>query len=356
LNVKRHWLRPALIAGLASTLVLAACSNTPDASDGDGGGVSGSLFVSGSSTVEPISRRNAEKFAEVEGGVDISVEGPGTSDGFALFCAGDSDVQDASRAINEDEIAECEANGVEFVELYVAIDGLSVITSAFNDQVDCLSFTDLWALLGPDAPGNGTNWSDADTAAEEVDGATNGATGQIHAPYPDDPISITAPGEESGTFDSFVELALGPVADALGIEEFTTTANYQSSGDDNAIIQGIAGSEDSPATLGWVGFAYVEENLDLVKPLAVDGGEGCVEPTIDTIASGDYPIARPLFIYVDAAAADENAALEAFVDLYLSDAGRASVSEVGYVDIPDEDWQATIETWESRTTGTQVGD
>ena len=356
MNVKRHWPRPALIAGLAATLVLAACSNTPDSSAGNGDGVTGSLFVSGSSTVEPISRRNAEKFSEAEGGADISVEGPGTSDGFALFCAGDSDVQDASRAISEEEIAECEANGIEFIELYVAIDGLSVVTSQLNDQVDCLSFTDLWALLGPEAGGNGTNWSDADALAEETLEATGGATGEIHTPYPDAPISITAPGEESGTFDSFVEIVLEAVGDELELEDVTTTANYQSSPDDNAIIQGIAGSENSPETLGWVGFAFVEENLDLVKPLAVDGGAGCVEPTIDTIASGEYPIARPLFIYVDAGAADENAALDAFVDFYLSDEGRASVSEVGYVDIPDEDWQATVETWNSRTTGTRVGE
>lgn len=359
MNIQRTWLRPALTISMVGVLTLAACStpaaSEPAASEG-GGEVTGSLFISGSSTVEPISRRNAEKFSEAQGGVDISVEGPGTSDGFALFCAGDSNIQDASRAINEEEIAECEANGIEFIELYVAIDGLSVITSALNDQVDCLSFTDIWALLGPEAAGNGSNWSDADALAEETFDATGGATGEIHTPYPDAPIQITAPGEESGTFDSFVDLALGPVADELGVEEFTTTANYQSSGDDNAIIQGIAGSEDSPETLGWVGFAYVEENLDLVRPLAVDGGDGCVEPTIETIASGEYPIARPLFIYVDAAAADENAALEAFIDFYLSDEGRASVSDVGYVDIPDEGWQATVETWESRMTGTQVGE
>jgi phosphate transport system substrate-binding protein len=360
LTVNRKWWRSLLGVGMVLLLVLAACqSNTGTESEAPdqsaGGEVTGSLFVSGSSTVEPISRKNAEKFAAAQSGVDVSVEGPGTSDGFALFCAGDSDVQDASRAINEEEIAECEANGVEFIELYVAIDGLSVITSALNEQVDCLSFTDIWALLGPEAAGNGSNWSDADALAEETFEATGGATGEIHTPYPDAPISITAPGEESGTFDSFVDLALGPVADELGVEDFTTTANYQSSGDDNAIIQGIAGSEDSPETLGWVGFAYVEENLDLVKPLAVDGGDGCVEPTVDTIASGEYPIARPLFIYVDAAAAEENAALAAFVDFYLSDEGRASVAEVGYVDIPDEDWQATVDTWENRTTGTRVG-
>jgi phosphate transport system substrate-binding protein len=343
---------------LSGLLVLAACTGSSDSpsSDASGGGeLSGSLFVSGSSTVEPISRAVAEKFAAEAPNVDISVDGPGTSDGFALFCAGDSDVSDASRAIDAEEIAECEANGIEFIELYVAIDGLSVITSGHNDLVDCLSFTDLWALLGPEAGGNGTNWSDADALAAETAGLSPD-TGAIHTPFPDAPISITAPGEESGTFDSFVELALGPVGEALGLEEFTTTANYQSSPDDNVIIQGVAGSESSPDTLGWVGFAYVEENLDVVKPLAIDGGAGCVEPTADTIASGEYPIARPLYAYVNAATADENPALAGFIDFYLSDEGRASVSESGYVDIPDADWQATVDTWTDRTTGTQAAE
>lgn len=356
--LKRTWVRTPITLAFGGLLLLTACNSgataSPSGSANGQADLEGSLFVSGSSTVEPISRANAEKFAGVAPNVDISVEGPGTSDGFALFCVGDSDVQDASRAINEEEIAECEANGIEFIELYVAIDGLSVITSAHNDAVDCLSFTDIWALLGPEAGGNGTNWSDADALAEETFEATGGSTGEIHTPYPDAPLSITAPGEESGTFDSFVDLALGPVADALAIEDFTTTANYQSSGDDNVIIQGVAGSESSPDTLGWVGFAYVEENLDFVKPLAVDGGAGCVEPTVETIASGEYSIARPLYIYVNAASADENPALAGFIDFYLSDEGRASVSEVRYVDIPDEDWQATVETWENRTTGTQV--
>ncbi|MEX0624915.1 MAG: substrate-binding domain-containing protein [Chloroflexota bacterium] len=340
---------------LAGAVILAACSNTesPDASAST---LTGSLFVSGSSTVEPISLANAEKFAATQPNVDISVEGPGTSDGFALFCAGESDVQDASRAIKEAEIATCTENGIEFIELYIAIDGLSVITSALNDQVECLSFTDLWALLGPENEGeNGSPWSDYNDLAQATADATDGTFGDIHTPYLDAPLFVTAPGEESGTFDSFVELVVGPVGAALGMEDITTRIGYQSSGDDNAIIQGVAGTADSPTTLGWVGFAYVEENLDSVKPLAIDAGDGCIEPTIETIASGDYPIARPLFIYVNAAVAEENDALAAFVDFYLSDEGRASVSEVRYVDIPDEDWQATVDTWEARTTGAHYG-
>lgn len=352
------WLRPTRSFAAGGLLFLAACTSASPSPGGGGASTepdtTGSVFVSGSSTVEPISRRNAENFAAVAPNVDISVEGPGTSDGFALFCAGDSDVSDASRAIKQEEIDECTANGIEFIELYVAIDGLSVITSVHNDAIDCLSFTDLWALLGPDARGNGTNWSDADALAQETFDAVGADFGEVHTPYPDAPISITAPGEESGTFDSFVEIVLDRVGAALEMDDVTTTANYQSSGDDNVIIQGVAGSEDSPDTLGWVGFAYVEQNLDVIKPLAVDGGEGCVEPTIETIASGEYPIARPLFVYVNAQTAEDNAALTAFIDFYLSDEGRASVAEVGYVDIPDEDWQVTVETWESRTTGTQA--
>jgi phosphate transport system substrate-binding protein len=359
LNLERPWVRTPMTLAFAGLLLLTACNSGSSASasgssSGGAGDLEGSLFVSGSSTVEPISRANAEKFATEAPNVDISVEGPGTSDGFALFCAGDSDVSDASRAIKPEEVAVCDENGIDFIELYVAIDGLSVITSIHNDAVDCLSFTDLWALLGPEAGGNGTNWSDADALATQTAATAGDATGAIHTPYPDASISITAPGEESGTFDSFVELALGPVAEALGVEEFSTTANYQASADDNVIIQGVAGSEDSPDTLGWVGFAYVEENLDVVKPLAIDGGAGCVEPTTETIASGEYPIARPLYVYVNAASADDNPALAAFIDFYLSDEGRASVGEVGYVDIPDEDWQASVATWDARTTGTQA--
>jgi phosphate transport system substrate-binding protein len=334
-------------------LVLAACGgNAESADDGDGdGSQAGAVFVSGSSTVEPISAANAEKFAAENPEVDIAVEGPGTSDGFALFCAGDSDVQDASRAISAEEVEECGANGIEFIELYVAIDGLSVITSPENDAVDCLSFTDIWALLGPDAEGF-ANWSDADDLAQETVDGTGGEFGEIHAPYPGEPLQVTAPGEESGTFDSFVEIVLEPVGEALGLEDITTRPDYQASADDNVIVQGIAGS---PTSLGWVGYAFVQENTDLVTPLQVDGGEGCVEPTTDTISSGEYPIARPLFVYVNVAVAEENPAVADFIDFYMSDAGRASVSEVGYVDIPDEDWQATVETWESRTTGTTFG-
>ena len=336
MNVKRNWLRPALIGGVATTLVLAACSSNPDAS---GDGVSDEIVVSGSSTVEPITSIALEDFTAGTPGVTYSVDGPGTGDGFALFCEGETDISDASRAINEEEATACEANGVSFVELQVAIDGLSVITSPANADVTCLSFGDLYALLGPESQGF-DNWTDANDLAAEV-----GADfGEIHAPYPDAELVITAPGEESGTFDSFAELVIADPAEARGEEE-TTRPDYQTSGDDNVIIENVAGS---PSTLGWVGYAFAAENEDTVKLLEVDGGEGCVAPTPETIASGDYPIARPLFIYVNAEEAEARPERAAFVDYYLSDEGIDSVTEAGYVALDDAALEAARAAWEGR--------
>ena len=343
MDVKRHWPRPALIAGLAATLVLAACSSNPDAADGDGNGngdgVSGEIVVSGSSTVEPITSIVLEDFSAENPDVTYSVDGPGTGDGFALFCAGETDISDASRAISDEEIAACEENGIGYVELHVAIDGLSVITSPDNADVTCLGFGDLYALLGPESQGF-DDWSDADDLAAEV----GAEFGEIHAPYPGADLVITAPGEESGTFDSFVELVIADVAESREQEE-TTRPDYQTSGDDNVIVANIAGS---PSSLGWVGYAFAAENADAVKLLEVDGGDGCVAPTPETIASNEYPISRPLFIYVNAEEAEARPELAAFVDFYLSDEGIDSVTEAGYVALDDAALEATRAAWDGR--------
>jgi phosphate transport system substrate-binding protein len=316
--------------------------------------LSGEIFVSGSSTVEPISIAAGNAFADMASGVAITVEGPGTGDGFAKFCAGESDISDASRPINEEEQATCADAGIEYIELKVAVDGLSVITSAENSAIDCLSFVDLYALLGPDAVGVG-NWADASAAADEY-AATATDLGAVHTPYPDADLTVTAPGEESGTFDSFVELVIAEVGDALGVEDANVRVDYTASPNDNVIIEGVAAN---PTSLGWVGFAFVEENLDAVKPLQVDGGGGCVEPTTETIASGEYPIARDLFIYVNAGKAAENQALAAFVDYYVNEAITtllgAGEGQVPYVPLAADDLTATQATWASRTTGAQQG-
>jgi len=314
-------------------------------------GVEGEVVISGSSTVEPISGAAASAFAEANPGVAFSVDGPGTGDGFARFCAGETDISDASRPIKEEEVQACADAGIEYIELAVAIDGLSVITSVENTEVECLSFVDLYALLGPDAVGIAT-WADASAAADEI-GATVTDLGAVNTPYPDLPLTVTAPGEESGTYDSFVELVLEPVGQALGAEEVAARLDYTASPNDNVIIEQIAAN---PGSLGWVGFAFVEENLDTVRPIPVDGGAGCVEPTPESIASGEFPISRDLFIYVSATRLAENAALEAFVDYYVNGALTtligAEEGQVPYVALNADDLAATQTAWEARQTGT----
>lgn len=364
---RRGWTRRVAAAGIASLAVtLAACGSDDGGSssettgavettDGGSGGLSGSVFVSGSSTVEPIATAVAKLFGDANPDVAIQVEGPGTGDGFAKFCAGETDISNASRAIKAEEAETCATNGVEYVELEVAVDGLSVITSAKNTAIECVSFADLWVLLGPDATSR-NNWSDANEAAEELRATLGTELGTINAPYPDAPLTVTAPGEESGTFDSFVEIVLGKVAKALEVEDDAPRPDYTASPNDNVIIEGVSANDTS---LGWVGFAFVEENLDTIKPLKVDAGNGCVEPTPETIASGEFPIARSLYIYVNASKAESNPALAAFVDFFMSDEGFGVIGtgegQVPYVKMADADIEATRAVWAARELGTRDG-
>jgi phosphate transport system substrate-binding protein len=330
-------------------------ASTSASSDGSGG-LSGDVVVSGSSTVEPISVAVGRAFAEANPAVAIQVDGPGTGDGFAKFCAGETDISDASRPIRAEEVEACEAGGVEFIELKVAIDGLSVITSVNNSAVECVSFNDLYALLGPESTGF-NKWSAANDLATEMAGVAELAEfGAFGNPYPDADLSVTAPGEESGTYDSFVELALSPVGEALGVEEVAARLDYTASPNDNVIIEGIGAN---PTSLGWVGFAFVEENLGTVKPLQVDGGAGCVEPTVESIASGEYPIARDLYIYVSTGKLAENPALEAFIDFYVTEGITTLVGagegQVPYVPLSAESVAETQAVWEAREVGTRDG-
>lgn len=345
---------------LALAVVAGACgggddsnaTSDPSAQTGEvaDGELTGTINVSGSSTVAPITTRVAEKFQEQAPDVVVNVDGPGTGDGFKLFCEGETDISDASRAIKAEEAEDCAANDIEFIELKVAIDGLTVMTNPDNEAVECLSFPDLYALAGPESQGF-DNWRDAQAIARALGSDTR---------FPDLPLDMVGPGEESGTYDSFIELALaGPAEERVeageldGSEAEVTRPDYQSSGDDNVIIQGITGSRGS---FGWVGFAYAEENSGQVKEIAVSGeanGE-CVEPTPETIASGQYPLSRPLFIYVNAERVAGSPALAAFVDYYLGD-GISSVPEVGYVALEPAALNETVEAWEQRTTGTREG-
>ena len=339
MNIKR----PMLSLTLAGTLALVGCVTTPQQSDDGGNSTAGAVVISGSSTVEPISSLVAEDFAAANDGFEYEVDGPGTGDGFARFCAGETDISDASRPISEEEIADCEENGIPWVELKVAVDGISVLTSPANDAVSCLSFLDLYALLGPESQGF-DNWSDASDLADELSAELGEEFGTTAAPYPDAALEVTAPGEESGTYDSFLELVFEDIAEVRETDP-VARADYTASADDNVIIEGIGGSEGS---LGWVGFAFYEENSDSVRALEVDGGEGCVTPTAETIADNTYPISRDLFIYVNTDRAAENSTLVEFVDYYLSDEGIAAVEEAGYVSLTAESLQETRAAWEGR--------
>lgn len=323
-----------LVIGLtAVSLLVAACGGSDDGGEGGNEALTGSIFISGSSTVEPISSLVAELFSEENPDVEITVEGPGTGDGFELFCNGETDISDASRAIEEDEIEACQANGIDYTELEVAIDGMAVLTSPANGAVTCLSFPDLYALLGPESEGF-DSWSDANDLGAEVGGSGD---------YPDAPLVVTAPGEESGTYDSFVELALEGIAEERG-QDAVTRPDYQASANDNVIIDGIAGTDTS---LGWVGFSFYEQNQEVVKALEVDGGGGCVAPTFESISDGSYPLSRSLYIYVNNAKAAESEALATFVDFYMTDTGLlTTVQEVAYVTLPDDRIEATRAAWE----------
>lgn len=337
------------IAGVAFAVALlaAACSSDSDSEATGGGEANGSLAgnieVSGSSTVEPVSTWVAEEYELVEPDVLVNVDGPGTGDGFELFCNGETDISNASRPIKAAEVEDCEENGIEFIELKVAIDGLAVITSVDNDAVQCLSFEDIYALVGPESQGF-SSWSDAQALATEL-----GSTTQ----FPSAPLDITAPGEESGTFDSFVELAIAPIgeerAESGAISEDvaeTTRPDYVSQASDNVIIQSIAGSDTS---FGWVGFAFASE-AEGVKLIAIQDSDGnCVEATPDTISSGEYPLARDLYIYVNAEKASD-AALAGYVSYYVENMALAAET-VGYVPLNTTATAATEKVWQDRTTG-----
>ncbi len=296
-------------------------SESSDMDDPPDTDLSGEIFISGSSTVEPISLRVQELFNDIHPNVLIAVDGPGTGDGFALFCSGETDISDASRAIKDSEADQCAANGINYVELQVGIDGLGVMTNAANDAVECVSFADLYALTGPEATGIGS-WADANAVSAELGGAGN---------LPDLPLDIFGPGEESGTFDTYVELVIEHPAEERG-QDPTTRPDYSPSGDDNVILRGITGSDTS---LGWVGFAFAN-NAQGVKLLDVDDGEsGCVGATPATIASGEYPLSRPLFIYVNSDKAAANPGLDAYVDYYMGEGLDRAVAEVGYVELTE---------------------
>jgi phosphate transport system substrate-binding protein len=290
-------------AAVVLAMSLAACggNNEAEAGGADGSGsVSGEVVADGSSTVGPLTSAAGELFAEENPDVNVSVATSGTGGGFEKFCQGQTDLSNASRPIEEEEKAICEENGVEYTELRVATDALTVVTSTDNDFVDCITTDELNKMWAPEAEGEVTTWSDVNPA------------------WPDEDLELYGPGTDSGTFDYFTDVING--------EEGASRSDYNASEDDNVIVQGVSGS---PNALGYFGFTYYEENADSLKALQVDSGNGCVEPSAETAGDGTYtPLARPLFVYVANKSYADKPHVAEFVDYYVaSDADIAEAAQ-----------------------------
>lgn len=282
-------LRRAVVPGVAAlALALSACGGSDAGSDGGSGdGASGSVAVDGSSTVFPMSVTASELLNETNPDIQVAVAESGTGGGFEKFCVGETDISDASRPIEEEEIAVCEENGIEFTELQVATDALTMVVHPELD-VDCLTTEQVIQLWEPGS--DITNWS------------------QLDPSFPDQEIALFGPGTDSGTYDYMAN-------DVIGSEEEATRDDYESSEDDNVLVQGVGGTEGAT---GYFGFSYYEQNADTLKALSIDDGNGCVEPSAETAQAGEYtPLARPLFIYVNNEAYESNPAVAEYVDFYI---------------------------------------
>jgi phosphate transport system substrate-binding protein len=287
----------------------------------DYGALSGRVNVDGSSTVYPVSQAMAEEFGLVAPNVQVPVGVSGTGGGFTKFCNGETDIQNASRPIKQEEADLCEQNGIEYIEIPVAFDGLSVLVNPENDWVDCLTVDQLRMIWEPAAEGQITSWN------------------QVDPSFPDERLVLYGPGTDSGTYDYFTSVITG--------EEGASRGDFTGSEDDNILVQGIAGNLGA---LGFFGYAYYVENQDVLKLVAVDNGDGCVEPSEETIENGTYqPLSRPIFIYVNAESA-QRPEVSAFIDFYLNE-GPNIIPEIGYIPFSVEMYDTLYERFTSGRTG-----
>jgi phosphate transport system substrate-binding protein len=296
-----------VVAGLA----LAGCGGGDNESGAEGGGaaetVSGAVVIDGSSTVEPLSSAAAELFMSENPDVNVTVGTSGTGGGFEKFCAGETDISDASRPIKESEIEKCKQNNIQYSQLTVANDALSVVVNPANDWAKCLTVEQLKKIWEPGSTVK--NWNEVDPS------------------FPNEPLQLFGAGSDSGTFDYFTE--------AINGEEGASRTDYNPTEDDNVTIQGVGGGKGA---LGYFGYSYLEENADKVRGVEVNGGDGCVAPSAATAQDGTYePLSRGLFIYVSDAALKKPQAV-AFADFYLN-SNKEIVEAAKFIPLTDAQLQ-----------------
>ncbi|MBN1599760.1 MAG: PstS family phosphate ABC transporter substrate-binding protein [Bacteroidales bacterium] len=302
---------------LLTILILSACGGPASQKEQ----LSGTIRIDGSSTVYPITEAVAEEFRVVSPDVKVTVGISGTGGGFKKFGRGETDISDASRPIKQKEIDACNENGISYVKLEVAYDGLAVIVNPENDWVDHFTVEELKKLWEPDAQGVIMKWN------------------QIRPEWPDEEVHLFGPGVASGTYDYFTEAIIG--------ESGSSRGDFTASEDDNVLVQGVAGDKYG---LGFFGLAYFEENADKLKLVPVDGGNGPVAPSIETVSNGTYtPLSRPLFIYVNSRAAKRKE-VQKFVYFYIQNAPALS-KEVGYVPLPEAKYKEQTENFSSFLSG-----
>ncbi len=312
--------RIKMAAALAiPTLLLTACGgqneDTPtDAGSGSAGaaGSTGEVRIDGSSTVGPLSAAAGELFkATPEGAaINVTVGQSGTGGGFKKFCAGETDISDASRPIKDEEAADCAANGIEYASIPVANDALTVIVNKENTWATCLTVEELATIWAPASEGKVTNWN------------------QVRSDFPDVALELYGAGTDSGTFDYFTDVING--------EEGASRTDYNPSEDDNVTVTGVKGTEGG---LGYLGYSYFEENMDSVNAVEIDAGDGCVAPSAETASNGTYvPLSRPLFIYPSKASMASKSQVSDFVQFYV--ANDAAIAEKALF-IPLSDQQVT---------------
>lgn len=279
--------------------------------------------IDGSSSVFPITEAVAEEFQKANrGAVRVTVGISGTGGGFKKFCRGDTDIQDASRPILVEEMETCRKAGIQYFELPVAFDALTIAVSQKNTWVDSITVSELKAIWEPSAQGRITKWK------------------QVRRSWPDAPLKLFGAGSDSGTFDYFTEAITGKVKASRG--------DYTASEDDNTLVQGIANEKYA---LGYIPFAYFEPNKRKLKALAVDGGKGPVSPSRETVENGTYqPLARPVFIYINRHAAERPEVRE-FVEFYLTQ-GAKLIEQVKYIPLPAQAYRVTMEHFRQGKLGT----